>query len=232
MPNMPDNISQQRNAIRQQVRAARNALLPVQQQQASSQLLTSLVKHPKVQQAQHISVTLAHDGEIDLHNFIEWCWQQKKQVYLPVVHPTQIGELLFLAYQENTMMIKNRYGIKEPRLDINVDHQINEHNDGHDNQSTSTSTSKSLAPYLNTCSPENLDIVFTPLVAFDQQGNRIGMGGGYYDRLLAPWFSDKRGPYPIGLAHNCQYVDLLPIQEWDVPLPEIMTPLQHFHFSE
>ena len=39
MPNMPDNISQQRNAIRQQVRAARNALLPEQQQQASSQLL-------------------------------------------------------------------------------------------------------------------------------------------------------------------------------------------------
>lgn len=231
MSNMPDNISQQRNAIRQQVRAARNALLPEQQQQASSQLLTYLVKHPKVQQAQHISVTLAHDGEIDLHNFIEWCWQQKKQVYLPVVHPTNVGELLFLAYQENTIMIKNRYGIKEPRLDIIVDH-IDADNEDHDNESTSTSTSKSLTSYLHTCSPENLDIVFTPLVAFDQQGNRIGMGGGYYDRLLAPWFSDKIGPYPIGVAHNCQCVDLLPIQEWDVPLPEIMTPLQHFHFSE
>ena len=229
MSNMPDNISQQRNAIRQQVRAARNALLPEQQQQASSQLLTYLVKHPKVQQAQHISVTLAHDGEIDLHNFIEWCWQQKKQVYLPVVHPTNVGELLFLAYQENTIMIKNRYGIKEPRLDIIVDH-IDADNEDHDNESTSTS--KSLTSYLHTCSPENLDIVFTPLVAFDQQGNRIGMGGGYYDRLLAPWFSDKIGPYPIGVAHNCQCVDLLPIQEWDVPLPEIITPLQHFHFSE
>lgn len=224
---MTDNISQQRDLIRRQVRAARKALLPKQQLQASSQLLNRLIKHPKVKKAQHISLTLAHDGEIDLHPFIEWCWQQRKQVYLPVVHPTSPGELLFLAYQEETVMVNNRYGIKEPKLQFNVNSSITSHNNEHQ----SNIIAENSAPYFNTFPAQKLDIVFTPLVAFDPQGNRIGMGGGYYDRLLAPWFSDKIGPYPIGLAHNCQYVDLLPIQAWDVPLPEIMTPLQHFHFS-
>lgn len=225
MSNISDNISLQREAIRQQVRSSRNALLPKQQQQASSQLLTHLIKHPKVQQAQHLSLTLAHDGEINLHDFIEWCWQQQKHIYLPVVHPNKQGKLLFLAYQENTEMVKNRYGIEEPKLNVDTTPSSQSNN----NQPVTASADDLL--YLNTFPAEKLDIVFTPLVAFDQHGNRIGMGGGYYDRLLAPWFTDKIGPYPIGLAHHCQFVDLLPIQEWDVPLPEIITPQQHFHFS-
>lgn len=202
---MPDKISTQRDAIRQQVRSARKALSVKEQQQASLQLLMSLINHPKVSQAQHLSLTLAYDGEIDLTPFIHWCWQQQKQLYLPVVHPTKTGHLLFIAYKPDTQMIKNRYGIDEPKL-----------------SSTSTNTTPAHA----------LDIVLTPLVAFDPQGNRIGMGGGYYDRLLAPWFTEKQGPYPIGLAHDCQYVNTLPIQEWDVPLPEVITPSQHYYFSE
>jgi len=225
---MPDNISLQREAIRQQVRTARKALFPEQQLQASAQLLSRLVKHPKIQQAQHLSITLAYDGEVDLQSFIEWCWQQKKQVYLPVVHPNKEGKLLFLAYQENTSMIKNRYGIEEPKLNINT--KPSHQNNKNENQSFAVN-SEDASLYLNTFPAEKLDVVLTPLVAFDQHGNRIGMGGGYYDRLLAPWFTDKMGPYPIGLAHHCQYVDLLPIQEWDVPLPEIITPQQHFYFS-
>lgn len=204
---MANTISTQRNTIRQQVRSARKALSCNEQQQASCQLLQALKQHPKVQQAQHVSVTLTYDGEIDLNPFIDWCWQQQKQVYLPVVHPTKTGQLLFLAYHKNTEMIINRYGIAEPKF---------------------THTTKNIE---QTCPAQSLDLVLTPLVAFDQQGNRIGMGGGYYDRLLAPWFTQRTGPYPIGLAHDCQYINALPIQEWDVPLPEVITPSQHFYFE-
>lgn len=204
---MTNAISTQRNTIRQQIRSARKALSCNEQQQASYQLLQTLKQHPKVQQAQHLSVTLAYDGEIDLSPFISWCWQQQKQVYLPVVHPTKTGQLLFLAYQQDTEMIVNRYGITEPKF---------------------KHTTKNIE---QTCPAESLDLVLTPLVAFDQQGNRIGMGGGYYDRLLAPWFTQRTGPYPIGLAHDCQFISSLPIQEWDVPLPEVITPTQHFYFE-
>ena len=104
-------------------------------------------------------------------------------------------------------MTQNRYGIKEPVRAKD--------------QSTKS---------LTTCLAQDLDIIFTPLVAFDSVGNRIGMGGGYYDRVLAPWFTEQTGPYPIGLAHDCQHLNSLPIQAWDVPLPEIITPQHHFHF--
>ena len=207
---MSSNISEQRSVIRQQIRTARKALSINEQQHASLRLLNTLINHPKIQQAKRVSLTLAYDGEIDVMPFIHWCWQQKIQVYLPVVHPSQTGELLFLAYQQETEMIINRYGISEPRLlnDINKPNEFS-----------------------NTCPARYLDIVFTPLVAFDKNGNRIGMGGGYYDRLLTPWFINKTGPYPIGLAHQCQQISHVPIQPWDVPLPEIITPEQHFHFK-
>ena len=73
------------------------------------------------------------------------------------------------------------------------------------------------------CPVNQLDIIFTPLVAFDSQGNRMGMGGGYYDRTLAHWQTNQT-PYPIGLAHNCQLVEQLPVQAWDIPLAQIITP--------
>jgi 5-formyltetrahydrofolate cyclo-ligase len=212
---MTNTQSNQRDQIRKSIRVQRKALTTMQQKSASLSLLSHLTQYVKVQQAQHISVTLPYDGEIDLTPFIEWCWQQNKQVYLPVVHPHKRGEIFFLSYTPSTPMITNRYGIKEPVL--------NNQNVPSENQIIENAT--------ETIPTKQLDIIFTPLVAFDRLGNRIGMGGGYYDRLLAPWFTDKKGPYPIGLAHGCQYVDLLPIQEWDVPLPEIITPNKHFHFG-
>ncbi|WP_372882313.1 5-formyltetrahydrofolate cyclo-ligase [Psychromonas sp.] len=188
-----------RTEIRNQMRIIRRDLSGAQQKRDADRLFVRLIKHPRVQQAEKISVTLAHDGEIDTLKFIEWCWENNKKIYLPVVHPFNKGHLLFLQYSPRTKMVLNRYGIIEPKLD-----------------------------QLHTCPVTDLDLIFTPLVAFDPQGNRIGMGGGYYDRMLAPWFKDKSGPYPIGLAHDCQQVGALPIEEWDVPLPEIITPSEHF----
>ena len=214
---MADIITSQRNNIRQTVRQARKALSPQQQVSASSHLLSRLITHPRVLQAKHISVTLAHDGEIDLTSFISWCWQHNKHVYLPIVHPTKKGHLFFLAYQADTEMFVNRYGIREPKLTALF------------NQSPEQLTHFEEHPELFPA--EKLDIVFTPLVAFDAQGNRIGMGGGYYDRLLAPWFADGSGPYPIGLAHDCQCIASVPVEAWDVPLPEIITPQHHLDFS-
>lgn len=74
-------------------------------------------------------------------------------------------------------------------------------------------------------SVENLDVILLPLVAFDAQLNRLGMGGGYYDRALAflrqkPWL---KKPVLIGLAHDFQQVRQLSIEPWDVPLQMVVT---------
>ncbi|HSB96160.1 MAG TPA: 5-formyltetrahydrofolate cyclo-ligase [Spongiibacteraceae bacterium] len=72
-----------------------------------------------------------------------------------------------------------------------------------------------------------LDVVLLPLVAFDRSGNRLGMGGGFYDRTFARWqriyTSRANAPRLIGLAHGFQQVDNLASQSWDVPLSGVLT---------
>lgn len=69
----------------------------------------------------------------------------------------------------------------------------------------------------------DLDVVFLPLVAFDAKGNRLGMGGGYYDRSFSFKHAHHRGPKLVGLAHHSQQTSALPSQAWDVPLNFIAT---------
>ena len=72
---------------------------------------------------------------------------------------------------------------------------------------------------------KRLDVVITPLVAFDDKCNRIGMGGGYYDRAFSFLRSRSlfRKPKLIGLAFDCQRVEHIPASPWDIPLFRIIT---------
>ena len=74
-------------------------------------------------------------------------------------------------------------------------------------------------------SARSLDVIFMPLVGFDAQGNRVGMGKGYYDRALAFLHHRRnwRRPVLVGLAFACQQVDALPARAHDVPLDHIVT---------
>lgn len=184
-----------RQDFRQSIRHRRNQLSDSFQQQAGLNLCQQFVSLPEIKPAQHIALYLSADGEVDTMPLIKKLWQSGKQVYLPVIHPFSKGHLLFLHYTPDSPMVFNKYQIAEPKLD-----------------------QTQIIP------AQSLDIICTPLVGFDSTGHRLGMGGGYYDRTLAPWFNTGRGPKPIGLAHDCQHVDALPIESWDVPLPKIVTP--------
>lgn len=72
--------------------------------------------------------------------------------------------------------------------------------------------------------PEALDLVLAPLVVFDAIRNRIGMGGGFYDRSFA-FRKDPacKTPVLIGVAHELQKVEQLDPEPWDVRLDMIVT---------
>ena len=72
--------------------------------------------------------------------------------------------------------------------------------------------------------PDQLDLVLAPLVVFDAARNRIGMGGGFYDRS----FSMRKDPAQlsptlIGVAHELQKVDHIEPEAWDVRLDMVVT---------
>ena len=72
--------------------------------------------------------------------------------------------------------------------------------------------------------PNALDLVFVPLVAFTVQGDRLGMGGGYYDRTFAfKKRSPKNPPTLVGIAHQCQQTENLSTEKWDVSMDYICT---------
>ncbi|WP_111977936.1 5-formyltetrahydrofolate cyclo-ligase [Algibacillus agarilyticus] len=195
------NVRQQ---IRSQIRHARQQLTLAEQNEAQVQVLIQFKKfiqqYPTIKK---IGLYLANDGELSTQTIIDYCHQTNIEIYLPVIHPFCSGHLLFLHYDKSTLLIKNKYGIAEPKL-------------------TATAI----------CPTTELDCVFTPLVAFDTAGQRLGMGGGYYDRTFA--FTQQANslkPILVGLAHQCQQVDHLPTEAWDVPLPAIITPEYIFCFQ-
>lgn len=208
-----------RTQIRRMVRQKRNELSINDQQTAAVELSIKLQTLPYIQTAKKIALYLANDGELNPMLFIKWCWREGKEVYLPVIHPFNKHNLLFLRYGEETQLQNNKFGILEPVLDVTT-----------------------------VCPAYMLDVLCTPLVAFDANGARLGMGGGFYDRTLANWYSQQskltsltlNEPkitnikssmlYPIGIAHNCQLIDAVPIEHWDIPLPEIITPNKRYLF--
>ncbi len=68
------------------------------------------------------------------------------------------------------------------------------------------------------------DVVFVPLVAFTGNGDRLGQGGGHYDR----WLARHPGAIAIGLAWDCQLVDQLPVEQHDQKLSAVVTPTRFY----
>ncbi|BBV74721.1 5-formyltetrahydrofolate cyclo-ligase [Klebsiella electrica] len=182
-----------RQQIRQQIRQRRRALTPEQQTQFALQAADRMMAYTPVLLAHTVAVFLSFDGELDTRALIDQLWRAGKRVYLPVLHPFSPGNLLFLHYHPSSDLVVNRLKIREPKLDV-----------------------RDVLPL------SQLDVLVTPLVAFDAAGQRLGMGGGFYDRTLQNWRQHRL--QPVGYAHDCQQVDALPTEQWDIPLPAVITP--------
>ncbi len=184
-----------RSRLRQQLRKRRRALTPAQQHQAARSLCKQLKRQPLFTRSQHIALYLPNDGEIDPTPIIHSIWHLGKHCYLPVLKPGRDKRLWFVPYTSTTPLRPNRFGIPEP-----------------------------IADYRKSRAPNTLDLVLMPLVGFDENGGRMGMGGGFYDRTFAfKQTSSSKRPYLLGLAHECQRVEQLELARWDIPLDAIAT---------
>ncbi len=187
--------------IRQQIRKLRRNLSAETQQQHSSALCQHIIKQKSYRYSQHVACYLANDGEIDPTPLIEHAWFAKKKVYLPVLSPIK-NSLYFAPYNEGTRFRHNRFNIAEPICQP--------------------------SDWVRAC---QLDLLLMPLVAFDEYGNRIGMGGGFYDRTLAYLQHRQlwRKPVLMGLAYEIQKMKKLESQSWDIPLNSVVTEKEIYY---
>lgn len=190
----PD-LTNARKTLRRDMRRRRRAVSRADSSQAGRRLLHRFRRAPGYLSARRVAVYLPNDGEIPTQWLIRDLQRRGREVYLPVLHPLRRGYLSFIRYTDTTPMTRNRFGISEPDF-----------------------------RYGQRVSARFLSLICLPLVAFDGEGNRLGMGGGFYDRTLA--FMQGTGlstPRLAGVAYAFQRVGCLPVESWDIPLQMIVT---------
>ncbi|WP_418643689.1 5-formyltetrahydrofolate cyclo-ligase [Stutzerimonas kunmingensis] len=185
-----------RPALRRKLRQARRQLTPAQQRLAARRLYRQLAQHPRFRRARHIALYLPNDGEIDPRLLLQAAQRRGKATYLPVLNPWPRTRMVFQRIEPGEQLRRNRFGILEPVIRTARQRRV-----------------------------WALDLLLMPLVGFDGKGGRLGMGGGFYDRSLAYRAMRKKSHKPtlLGLAHECQRVDRLPLESWDVALQATVT---------
>jgi len=180
--------------LRSQLRHQRRSLTQEEQCSHAERIVEFIIDSHFYRDAQHIALYLPTDGEIDLSILIALIQEHGKCCYLPVILSQQKAHMSFAPYLPDSQLKKNCFGISEP---VYQDKQLK--------------------------SALQLDLVLAPLVGFDLWGNRMGMGGGYYDRALQEKRQDSNtAPLYVGIAHKLQQVERIETHCWDVSLDAIV----------
>jgi len=182
-----------KKTLRKALRNKRRALSRKQQQRASQALVDQLPANWRWR-GSTIAAYYADDGEIDPCVLLKTLQRARKKIFLPFIGPNHRMRFISFQYralQNKQSLTKGRWGIYHPRL--------------------------SGRRFIQ---PRHLEQIFVPLVAFDIAGNRLGRGGGFYDKLLA---NTRNTSQSAGLAHHFQQVDSVPTDQWDVALDAVIT---------
>ena len=178
--------------IRNQLIAARKALTPEKIRDRSAAICRRISELDAWADAREVLAYMPVDGEVDVAPLVEELWRRGSRVLLPRCRPGEPGMMDLACPVGIHEVAPGAYGIPEPIPDT--------------------------CPALEYCSPQ---LVLVPGVGFDESGMRIGMGGGYYDRLLAS--GKLGGALTIFPAYSFQLVENVPKQAWDQPVNVIVT---------
>lgn len=191
----------EKNALRASMRERRSALSQAQQRELSRLACERLLASEDWKNAPVVALYIAVRGETDCGLLLQDAWEKGKTVLLPLCVPGRKGEMRFVPCSGPDKLRPGAYGIPEPVEDA------------------ASSATPFLVPAL----------IIVPGVAFDRAGNRLGMGGGYYDRLLAGATYSRC--LRVGFAYSFQVTDRLPVEKLDVPVHALCTDAELIRIS-
>ena len=189
---------QDKKHMRVEIKKTRRSLSSQHLEHSAQRLNQQAKRVVPLQKAKRIFSYAATAGEISPHCITQQLSQS--EIYLPFITHYRNRAMQFYSVGKGGGNLRrrsrvNRYGIVEP-IPIGAPKTV-----------------------------RNADVVLVPLLAFDRQGNRMGMGGGFYDTALAFRQLKKAlaRPLLVGLAHNFQERKNVPVEPWDIPLDVIIT---------
>ena len=171
----------------------RSQLSAALQQQKSAQIIDHIKKSDVLNSAKNIAYFHAVRGEANPAELANVA-PKHTQFYLPVIAPNKNEGLLFAPINQDTEFKNNQFSIPEPIVDSSE--MIN---------------------------ARDLDLVIMPLLGFDNSGNRLGMGGGYYDRCFAFKKDKELKPILLGFSYDFQEIGPISTEPWDIGLDMIAT---------
>jgi 5-formyltetrahydrofolate cyclo-ligase len=188
-------IDRERTRLRSTLRQGRRALSAAEQRQKAEQVCQQVISRAFFHRARRLACYVANDGELDPLAILLQAQRMGKRCYLPVLSSHRPDKVCFAPFRPGDGLVPNHWGIPEPGQLVR----------------------RLVTPYA-------LDLVFVPLVGFDADCNRLGMGKGFYDRTFA--YRQRLGfrrPRLVGLAYEQQRVDRIAANPWDVPLDAVIT---------
>lgn len=142
-------------------------------------------------QAQCALVYLSFGSEFDTAALLQALQQRGARLALPRIERERRALALYAVNDLSQDLVPGTWGIREPHPER-----------------------------CERLEPEHVDLVLAPGVAFTAQCDRLGYGGGYYDRLLGGW---RQRPAVIAAAFEAQIVDALPMGPQDIPVDRVVT---------
>lgn len=190
-----------KDALRREMRLRREALSPRFVAEASEAVARRMEALPSFAAAGEVLAYLPIRNEVDAGILARRLLAAGRRLLLPRCRRDAPGFLELGCVACLADAVPGRFGILEPRDDL-------------------CQPPEAFAP----------DVILTPGLAFDAQGARLGLGGGYYDRLLA--LPMAAGAFVVGLAYAFQMVARLPVEPWDRPVDAVVTEQQTHWFPK
>ena len=185
-------VDTDKNALRARLLQTRQALTPELVREGSERIIAHLRTLPEWKNAAQALIYWPIRNEVDLRPLVAELWQRGACVLLPRCRPDEKGEMDMACAACEADLTPGPFSIMEPDA--------------------------GKCPPVQHCTP---DIALIPGLGFDRAGNRLGFGGGYYDRLLST--EQMRKTLKIGVGYDFQLVESIPAQPWDKPMNLICT---------